>query len=232
MRKGGISELMLHLKVIRQALVVVLIACLLNQPAWSKAVDLDFKNPARAYPGIHKLLKPYHGALRRRIEQKWAQVDPRTGETATVTIVLAENGELRDLRPGEGSNTAQLVASEVVAQCAPFDPIPPPQPCLLVTATLRSRKPTVDPTPAVNSLMTLAMIALTGFSIYALCKLSASASGNVIPEYEWVNGYRRADGKYVKGYRRTVGDTTLLNNYSTRGNINPWNGQPGYVNPY
>ncbi len=82
----------------------------------------------------------------------------------------------------------------------------------------------------------LAMIALSGFSVYALYKWggsgSTNGSGYVNQQYEYVNGYTRADGPYVPGYRRTVGDGTLLNNYSTQGSINPWTGQPGYVDPY
>ena len=48
----------------------------------------------------------------------------------------------------------------------------------------------------------------------------------------YVNGYMRSDGVYVAPHYRTAPDSTLLNNYSTRGNVNPYTGQAGYVNPY
>ena len=47
-----------------------------------------------------------------------------------------------------------------------------------------------------------------------------------------VHGYTRQDGTYVQPYHRTVPDHDPFNNYSTRGNINPWTGERGTVNPY
>ncbi len=205
-------------------------------PVWARAVDLDIRNAAQAYPGIHKVLKPYCVDLRKRIEQRWSQIAPHTGENASVVMVIGSNGELTDIQPGEVTGVAQVIAGEAIKQCAPFEPVPPPQPCLLVKATLRSKRPNVDPPPAVNALLGLAMVALAGFSVYALYKWggngSTNGSGYVNTQYEYVNGYTRADGTYVPGYRRTVGDGTLMNNYSTQGNTNPWTGQPGYVDPY
>lgn len=37
---------------------------------------------------------------------------------------------------------------------------------------------------------------------------------------------------YVQPYHRTAPDNNIFNNYSTQGNINPYTGQPGTVNPY
>jgi hypothetical protein len=217
-------------------LAITLAALLITPPAWARSVDLDIRNAAQAHPGIHKVLKPYCIDLRKRIEQRWVQIDPHTGETASVVMVIGSTGELTDIQPGEGTGVAQVIAGEAIKQCAPFAPVPSPQPCLLVKATLRSKRPNVDPTPAVNALLGLAMVALAGFSVYALYKWggsgSTNSSGYVNPQYEYVNCYTRADGTYVPGYRRTVGDGTLMNNYSTQGNINPWTGQPGYVTPY
>jgi hypothetical protein len=48
----------------------------------------------------------------------------------------------------------------------------------------------------------------------------------------WVNGYYRRDGTYVPGYHRSAPDGNPWNNYSTKGNINPYTGKPGYVDPY
>jgi hypothetical protein len=42
-----------------------------------------------------------------------------------------------------------------------------------------------------------------------------------------VSGYYRSNGTYVQPYRRTNRDYTRNNNYSTRGNINPYTLRPG-----
>lgn len=47
----------------------------------------------------------------------------------------------------------------------------------------------------------------------------------------YVHGYMRKDGTYVQGYHRTTPDSNPYNNYSTKGNVNPWTGQPGTVDP-
>lgn len=48
--------------------------------------------------------------------------------------------------------------------------------------------------------------------------------------YHWVRPHIR-NGRAVGGYFATNPDGTLLNNYSTVGNVNPWTGQPGYIWP-
>lgn len=42
-----------------------------------------------------------------------------------------------------------------------------------------------------------------------------------------VNGYYKKNGTYVESYRRTKADRTYNNNYSTRGNVNPYHGARG-----
>lgn len=42
----------------------------------------------------------------------------------------------------------------------------------------------------------------------------------------------RKDGSYVQPHRRTLPDNSKLNNYSTKGNINPYTGKKGTVDPY
>lgn len=44
---------------------------------------------------------------------------------------------------------------------------------------------------------------------------------------EYVNGYYRKDGTYVQPYTRSSPDKTVTNNYSYRGNTNPYTGQTG-----
>lgn len=48
----------------------------------------------------------------------------------------------------------------------------------------------------------------------------------------YVRGYVRQDGTYVQPHMQTNPDGNPYNNYSTQGNVNPYTGQPGTVNPY
>jgi hypothetical protein len=47
-----------------------------------------------------------------------------------------------------------------------------------------------------------------------------------------VKGYYRANGTYVQPHYRSAPNNTTLDNYSTRGNVNPYTGQAGTVSPY
>lgn len=47
-----------------------------------------------------------------------------------------------------------------------------------------------------------------------------------------VRGYVRKDGTYVQPHMRSAPNSTTLDNFSTRGNVNPYTGQPGYRDPY
>ncbi len=46
-----------------------------------------------------------------------------------------------------------------------------------------------------------------------------------------VSGYTRSDGTYVQPYFRTAPNSTNRDNFSTIGNVNPYNGKPGWVEP-
>lgn len=60
-----------------------------------------------------------------------------------------------------------------------------------------------------------------------------SFSGTAIAQSSvYVPGYVRSDGKYVQGHYRSAPDGNPYNNYSTRGNINPYTGRVGTRNPY
>lgn len=48
---------------------------------------------------------------------------------------------------------------------------------------------------------------------------------------DYTNGYTRANGTYVQGYNHTHADGNPYNNYSTKGNVNPYTGQPGTHQP-
>ncbi|HOO50245.1 MAG TPA: hypothetical protein PLK94_03040 [Alphaproteobacteria bacterium] len=49
-------------------------------------------------------------------------------------------------------------------------------------------------------------------------------------EDTYVNGYVRQDGTYVQPHFRSQSDNYLDNNFSTRGNINPYTGDHGTEN--
>ena len=47
-----------------------------------------------------------------------------------------------------------------------------------------------------------------------------------------VKPYYRQNGTYVQPHYRTSPDRNIWNNYSTRGNVNPYTGNKGYKDPY
>lgn len=47
-----------------------------------------------------------------------------------------------------------------------------------------------------------------------------------------VRGYTKADGTYVAPHYRSSPNSTTLDNYSTRGNVNPYTGEVGTKSPY
>jgi len=46
-----------------------------------------------------------------------------------------------------------------------------------------------------------------------------------------VRGYTKRNGTYVKPHYRTPPNATKLDNWSTKGNVNPFTGKPGAKNP-
>lgn len=44
---------------------------------------------------------------------------------------------------------------------------------------------------------------------------------------EWVSGYYRSNGTYVKPYYRSDRNSTVTDNYSFKGNYNPYTGRKG-----
>lgn len=46
------------------------------------------------------------------------------------------------------------------------------------------------------------------------------------------NGYFKKDGTYVAPSMTTAPNDTKLDNYSTKGNVNPYTGKAGTVDPY
>ena len=50
--------------------------------------------------------------------------------------------------------------------------------------------------------------------------------------YHYTEGYTRQNGTYVAPHYQTNPDSTAYNNWSTRGNTNPYTGQQGTRDPY
>jgi hypothetical protein len=46
-----------------------------------------------------------------------------------------------------------------------------------------------------------------------------------------VKGYYKSNGTYVQPHYRSSPNGTVLDNYSTKGNVNPYTGKEGTVNP-
>ncbi len=47
---------------------------------------------------------------------------------------------------------------------------------------------------------------------------------------QYVSGYYKSNGTYVKGYYRTEANNTVIDNWSTKGNVNPYTGEIGTKN--
>ncbi len=48
----------------------------------------------------------------------------------------------------------------------------------------------------------------------------------------FVDGYFRKNGTYVQPHFKTAPNSSMFDNYSTKGNFNPYTGKPGWVDPY
>lgn len=60
----------------------------------------------------------------------------------------------------------------------------------------------------------------------ALLALTSVAFADV-----YVSGYEKKDGTYVEPYYRSSPNSTTSDNYSTKGNVNPYTGQEGTKSP-
>lgn len=65
-----------------------------------------------------------------------------------------------------------------------------------------------------------------------LILLCAMIGASAFARDVYVQPHVTRSGEYVQGYHRTAPDSNPYNNYSTQGNVNPYTGQAGTVNPY
>ena len=69
----------------------------------------------------------------------------------------------------------------------------------------------------IKKITTLAILAISAFSF------TASSCADV-----WVNGHYKSSGSYVQPHYRSSPDSSIYNNWSYRGNTNPYTGKRGY----
>ncbi len=60
--------------------------------------------------------------------------------------------------------------------------------------------------------------------------LAIMAFASVASADQYVRGHYNHNGTYVEGYHRSDPDGDRNNNYSHKGNVNPWTGQRGSKN--
>lgn len=83
---------------------------------------------------------------------------------------------------------------------------------------------------AMLSLLTGLAVAAFSLSNTALARGGHSTSHSSSPVH--VSGHTTKNGTYVPEHYRTAPDHTKLNNWSTKGNVNPYTGKAGTKDPY
>ena len=73
---------------------------------------------------------------------------------------------------------------------------------------------------------------IKNISLVLVILLSLSIGLSASARDVYVRGYTKSNGTYVAPHHRSSPDSSLSNNYSTRGNTNPYTGKAGTVNPY
>lgn len=48
---------------------------------------------------------------------------------------------------------------------------------------------------------------------------------------QYVNGYTKNNGTYVQGHMKSSPNSSTYDNFSTKGNTNPYTGEKGYKDP-
>jgi len=69
------------------------------------------------------------------------------------------------------------------------------------------------------------MIILESFPLSGVISIYYDLNGT---PYIYIDSYTKKDGTVVKGYYRSLPDKNKRNNWTTKGNINPFTGKKGY----
>ena len=75
--------------------------------------------------------------------------------------------------------------------------------------------------------MVVAALFLSPHLVQARGHANTYDNSNVNQEVEHVNAYTKSDGTYVQEHERTRANDTKSDNYSTKGNVNPYTGASG-----
>lgn len=67
--------------------------------------------------------------------------------------------------------------------------------------------------------------------ILVLSVLALMFVAGQVSAVEYVKGYTKSNGTYVNGYHRSSSNNTQRDNYSTKGNVNPYTGEKGHKTP-
>lgn len=65
-------------------------------------------------------------------------------------------------------------------------------------------------------------------SMLFACFIIAS---NALAKDTYVKPHIRKDGSFVQGHRRSTPNSTETDNFSTKGNVNPYTGEEGTIKP-
>lgn len=86
-------------------------------------------------------------------------------------------------------------------------------------------------------------ILLVATAAFACASVANAKGGYHVPSYKaprssysssttHVRGYMKQNGTYVMPHQRTSPNNSRLDNWSTKGNVNPYTGQAGTKDPY
>lgn len=67
---------------------------------------------------------------------------------------------------------------------------------------------------------------------YLVLGLAALSMSAAVSAQVYVRGHTTKNGTYVAPHYRSSPDSSKLNNWSTKGNVNPYTGQAGTKDPY
>lgn len=65
-----------------------------------------------------------------------------------------------------------------------------------------------------------------------MCGIASAFSATAADAQVHVQGHYRKDGTYVRPHMRSSPNSTTSDNWSTKGNVNPYTGAEGTRNPY
>lgn len=195
--------------------------------------------------------------MRVRVEAEWLLLDPHCGQTIAIEFLVLSHGKIVIPRIDEYSveegeeDDLRLLPARALHDINYLPDLPAGQDDLTVAGEFISLPPPPQANNQNNSngqtsdgqtrrrikktLLILAGLAAAGGAVVGLIALNRSltnsSSGNVNHDIEWVHyPHRRTiDGAWVQGYWRTRANGTLIENFSTQGNVNPFTGKPGWV---